>query len=75
MHDNDTLARIVRIAVDYARKTRNLPSDKALAKALGMHPVTLWKYTQGDMGSNTAALITIIDEAYQAHAFEHSDAA
>lgn len=66
MNEPSPAGRVIRSALDHAREQRGLTSDRALAEQLGIHPVTLWRWTQGEIGSKGMdELILIVADAAQ----------
>ena len=66
MSDVSEVGRIIRDAMTYARDQRGLRSDKALADQLGIDPVTLWRWTQGDVGRAAEILVPMVAAAIAA---------
>lgn len=66
MSENSELSGLIRRAITHARQERGLPSDKALADALGIDPVTLWRWKEGDVGRAAAILVPLIAAAERA---------
>jgi transcriptional regulator with XRE-family HTH domain len=64
MSELSPVGRVIRSALTYAREQRGLSSDRALAEQLGIHPVTLWRWTQGEVGNKGIdELILIVSQA------------
>jgi hypothetical protein len=65
---NPLVGELIRQVFDRAKQQRNLPSDRALADELGIDPVTLWRWTQGDVGRAAQILVPLVLETTEAPA-------
>ena len=63
MSDVSEVGQIIREALTFARQQRGLRSDKALADQIGIDPVTLWRWTQGDVGRAAEILVPLVKAA------------
>lgn len=65
---NTELGIMIRRAINHEKKRRGLRFDSHLARQLGIHNVTLWRWTQGDVGDAAAVLLPLVDAAARAEA-------
>lgn len=63
MSSESTVGAIIRHALTYERERRGLSTDRALADELGIDPVTLWRWTQGEIGRAAEILVPIVAAA------------
>lgn len=67
---NPELGALIRRAFDHAKRKRNLTSDADLARALGIHAVTFWRWTQGDIGQAAEIMLPLVADAVQSETCE-----